>query len=63
MLLENIILNNPDHFNLVWIKITKFQSTSTNSDHFNLIWIEIMKLNIKVKFIELNLNQDLRNYE
>ena len=56
MLLENIIINNPDHFNSVWIKITKLQSTSTNSDYFNLIWIEIMKLNIKVKFIELNLN-------
>ena len=56
MLLEFIIINNPDHFNLVWIKITKLQSTSTNSDYFNLIWIEIMKLNIKVKFIELNLN-------
>ena len=31
------------------------QSKSTNSDYFNLIWIEIMKLNIEVKFIELNL--------
>ena len=55
MLIENIIINNPDHFSLVWIKITKLQSTSTNSDYFNLIWNEIMKLNIKVKFIELNL--------
>ena len=31
------------------------QSTSTNSDYLNLIWIEIMKLNVEVKFIELNL--------
>ena len=55
MLLENILINNPDHFNLVWIKIAKLQSTSTNSEYFNLIWFEIMKLNKKVKFIELNL--------
>ena len=31
------------------------QSTSTNSDYFNLVWIEIMKLEINVKFIDLNL--------
>ena len=31
------------------------QSTSTNSDYFNLVWIEIMKLDINVKFTELNL--------
>ena len=30
-------------------------STSTNSDYFNLVWTEIMKLDINVKFIELNL--------
>ena len=51
-----MMINNPDHFNLVWIKITKLQSTPTNSDYFNLTWIEIMKLYIKVKFIKLNLN-------
>ena len=32
------------------------QSTSNNSGYFNLVWIEIMKLNMKVKVIELNLN-------
>ena len=31
------------------------QLKSTNSDCFNLVWIEIMKLDINVKFIELNL--------
>ena len=39
------------------------QSTATNSDYFNLVWIEIMKLDINVKFIELNLVQDIENYE